>query len=481
MDRSPKTPLALLLIAALTLTATFLLTLTGPGSLTEVSVPPPTVSASSQNQTGPWYTIYFTDRTLDGFSGGPDEPLVEAIEAAQLSVDVAAYDLSLWSVRDALLHAQERGLSVRVVMDADNADREEVQQLIDAGIPVVVDTSEDGWMHDKFVILDRQGVWTGSMNFTLNDGYRNDNNLIWLGSPEVAEAYRAEFEEMFVDGLFGAESPREVGGRSFTVSGTNLEVWFSPDDGVSARIVELINSAEVSIHFLASSFAADEVGDAIRARAAAGVVGQGVFDEGQLENPGGEVARMLTEGLDVRLDANPDKLHHKVIVIDGRVVITGSYNFSMSAEERNDENVVVICSEAVAEGYLAEVERVRGEVVRGGWAGGEGVGGGGGGGCWWGGGGVGWGGGEVGGGGGEGVGCGGGERWGVRMIERGQGGGNVICGCRGDSANRVDRLGAVSMLANAPLRRCARIRDATRPCVPTAEAEGYSAAAGIRT
>ena len=361
MDRSTKTPLALLIIAALAITATFLLALTGPGSLTKISVPPPTVSASSQNQTGTWYAVFFTDRTLEGFSGGPDEPLVEAIEAAQLSVDVAAYDLSLWSVRDALLHAHERGLSVRVVMEADNAGREEVQQLIDAGIPVVMDTSEDGWMHDKFVILDRQGVWTGSMNFTLNDGYRNDNNLIWLGSAEVAEAYRAEFEEMFVDGVFGAESPREVGGRAFTVSGTNVEVWFSPDDGVSARIVELINSAEVSIHFLAFSFTSNEIADAIIARAAAGVLVQGVFDEGQLDNPGGEFAGMLTEGLDMRLDANPDKLHHKLIVIDGKIVITGSYNFSASAEERNDENVVVIFSEAVAEGYLAEVERVRGE------------------------------------------------------------------------------------------------------------------------
>ena len=88
---------------------------------------------------------------------------------------------------------------------------------------------------------------------------------------------------------------------------------------------------------------------------------QGVFDEGQLENPGGEFARMLTEGLDVRLDGNPDKLHHKVIVIDGRVVITGSYNFSVSAEERNDENVVIIFNEAVAQVYLQEVQRVVGD------------------------------------------------------------------------------------------------------------------------
>ncbi|HNB52362.1 MAG TPA: phospholipase D-like domain-containing protein [Anaerolineales bacterium] len=361
MDRSTKTPLALLLIASFSIAATYLLALNGPGSLTEISRPPTAVSPQTLNTSGVWYAVYFTDRTLERFSGGPDEPLVEAIDQAQISVEVAAYDLSLWSVRDALLHAQARGVTVRVVMEADNADREEVQQLIAAGIPVVTDTSEDGWMHDKFIILDRQGVWTGSMNYTLNDAYRNDNNLIWISSPEVAEGYLKEFEEMFTEGLFGAESPREAGGRSFSVSGTNLEVWFSPDDGVSARIVELINSAEVSIHFLAFSFTSNDIADAIITRGEAGVLVQGVFDEGQLDNPGGEFARMLTEGLDVRLDANPDKLHHKVIVIDGKIVLTGSYNFSASAEERNDENLVVIFSEEVARVYLEEVKRVVGE------------------------------------------------------------------------------------------------------------------------
>ena len=240
MDRSTKTPFALLFICALAIGATFLLSLNGPGSLTEVSSQNSlAVPTSSLNPTGSWYAIYFTDRTLERFSGGPDEPLVEAIEQAQLSVDFAAYDFSLWSVRDALLNAHERGLAVRVVIERDYADREEVQQLIGAGIPVMLDTRDDGWMHNKFVILDRQGVWTGSMNFTLNGAYRNDENLIWIGSLEVASAYLAEFEEMFEGGLFGADSPPGEG-KSFTVGNTPVEVWFSPDDGVSARIIELI-------------------------------------------------------------------------------------------------------------------------------------------------------------------------------------------------------------------------------------------------
>jgi len=363
MDRSTKTPVALLILVGLALVATYVLALTGPGSLTVVSAPPKETLVP-QPALGTWYAVFFTDRTLERFSSGPDEPLVESIEQAQLSVDVAAYELNLWSVRDALLDAHRRGLSVRVVIEADYADEEEIQQLIEAGIPVVMDDSEDGWMHNKFVIVDRLGVWTGSMNLTLNGAYRNDNNLIWIGSPDVAGAYLAEFEEMFEGGVFGDRSPREGGGRELVVNNNPLEVWFSPDDGVRARIVELITAAQESIHFLAFSFTSNDISDAIMAQAEAGLVVQGVFDEGQLDNPGGEFARMLAAGLDVSLDGNPDRMHHKVIVIDENIVITGSYNFSASAEERNDENVVILFSEEVARVYLQEFARVRGEAMR---------------------------------------------------------------------------------------------------------------------
>jgi phosphatidylserine/phosphatidylglycerophosphate/cardiolipin synthase-like enzyme len=98
-------------------------------------------------------------------TGGVDGPLVEAIEAARLSIDVAAYSLSLNSVRNALIRAHERGATVRVVMESSNLDRSDPQIMIEAGIPIVGD-NRDGLMHDKFIIIDRSEVWMGSMNFT---------------------------------------------------------------------------------------------------------------------------------------------------------------------------------------------------------------------------------------------------------------------------------------------------------------------------
>ena len=115
---------------------------------------------------GGWYEIYFTDPTAvdaSSYRGGPDLRLAEAINNARLSVDVAVYSMSLWSIRDALINAHHRGVDVRVVMESSNIDKKVPQALISAGIPVIGDEG-DGLMHDKFVIIDGFVTWTGSWN-----------------------------------------------------------------------------------------------------------------------------------------------------------------------------------------------------------------------------------------------------------------------------------------------------------------------------
>jgi hypothetical protein len=69
-----------------------------------------------------WYAVYFTQPGADFLEGGPDEALAQAIDDARLSVDVAVYDLNLATIRNALLHAAQRGVTVRMVMESDNMD-----------------------------------------------------------------------------------------------------------------------------------------------------------------------------------------------------------------------------------------------------------------------------------------------------------------------------------------------------------------------
>jgi phosphatidylserine/phosphatidylglycerophosphate/cardiolipin synthase-like enzyme len=112
---------------------------------------------------------------------------------------------------------------------------------------------------------------------------------------------------------------------------------------------------------MAYSFTSDDIGNAIIFQAQNGLIVSGVMDEGQVaSNEGTEYDLFRQAGLDVRLDGSEGMMHHKVIIIDEKIVITGSYNFTNSAETRNDENVVIIFSPEAAAQYMAEFQRVFG-------------------------------------------------------------------------------------------------------------------------
>jgi len=145
-----------------------------------------------------------------------------------------------------------------------------------------------------------------------------------------------------------------------TIDGTQLDIYFSPDDGVLKALVPLLESAQKSIFFLAYSFTSNQLGDIVREKAAAGLTIAGVMDEEQVKsNQGTEFDPFRQADLDVRIDGINGLMHHKVFIIDQKIVAFGSYNFSQSAEERNDENLIVVYNPLIAQSFVREFERVQ--------------------------------------------------------------------------------------------------------------------------
>jgi len=320
-------------------------------------------SGQSTNTPTPpdWYGLYFSAPQAPSarfYQDGPDRAVAAAVDRAHISVDMAAYDLDSVSLRSALIKAHRRGVTVRLVVESDNLGQPEFQALKTAGIPLI-DDWRPGLMHDKFLIIDRLEVWTGSLNYTSNGSYRNDNNLLRIHSASLAEAYTNEFEEMFVDRHFGELSPPDGLIPTISVEGRLLEVYFTPEDDFAARLVELIEAAHQNIYFLAYAFTADDIAAAMLESASNGVTVSGVFEASQV-NPetGSEYERLRQAGLDVRRDSSSGNMHHKVMIIDGQIVVTGSYNFSASAQNRNDENALVIHDPQIAAQFLTEFERI---------------------------------------------------------------------------------------------------------------------------
>jgi phosphatidylserine/phosphatidylglycerophosphate/cardiolipin synthase-like enzyme len=313
---------------------------------------------------GSFYEIYFTDpfdRAANMEEGGPDEFLAQAIDQARLSVDLAVYSFSLTSIRDALLRAHDRGVQVRIVMETDSLDRPVPEALMAQGLEIVGDQRE-GLMHNKFVVIDRAEVWLGSMNFTTSGAYEDNNSLVRIRSTRIAENYSLEFEEMFNDDFFGPDVVAETPNPVVTVDGTQVEVLFSPDDKPAIRIAEVLRSAESSIYFMAYSFTADDFADILLQKELGGVRVSGVMEEEQVKsNQGTEFETFSQNRLPVYIDGNLGQMHHKVFIVDEKIVIFGSYNFSASAEKRNDENVMIVFDPQFAAQFLAEFQRVLAE------------------------------------------------------------------------------------------------------------------------
>lgn len=345
----------------------------GPVETAQPSVQPPAGLPA-------WIDLYFTTpgaaRTMppSGSPGRLDERLTATLDGAQRSIDMAIYDLELDNVADALVRAHRRGVRVRLVTDTDNAKLAQVERVRKAGVPVVED-NRGPIMHHKFVVLDGEAVWTGSWNFTPKDTFQYDNNAALIRSRDLAENYTAEFEKMFTGRKFGPTKPKEVPNPTIEIGGVTVETVFEAEGNAPARIIERIRGARESITFLAFTFTHDDIGTAIEERYRAGVAVRGVNENLQSDRPEAELRRFRTAGMDkeqpagtprpackagpgVLTDGNPRLMHHKVIVIDGRTVIFGSFNFSKNAADDNDENLLIIDDPAIAAAFLDEFCRV---------------------------------------------------------------------------------------------------------------------------
>ncbi|MBC8162032.1 MAG: phospholipase [Roseiflexaceae bacterium] len=311
--------------------------------------------------------VYVTTPTLvypDRRAQRGNSPLLDAVLAdlamVRSSVDLATFDLDLPQITDALISAKQRGAEVRVIVDSENLETPEVAQetgrLEDAGIGVRFD-DRSAFMHNKFLVIDSSIAWTGSWNLTENDTFRNNNNMLRLDSREIALNYSNKFAQMFA-GAFGSKKESNSPFPEVQVGQTQAVTLFAPEDGVAQYVLERIDNAQQNIRFMAFSFTSDEIGAAMIRQREQGIPVQGVFEAQNAGGSGSEYGALLSGGVDVLEDGSCYIMHHKTIIIDDRIVITGSYNFTASAEDSNDENLLIIDDPAVAEMYIQEFNRV---------------------------------------------------------------------------------------------------------------------------
>lgn len=308
-----------------------------------------------------------------------DDTLVAYINRAELSIDLALYNTtnssSVANYAEALNEAFDRGVQVRVIYN-ENTGNTAIPNLYPE-IPRLESPPADfdnniGIMHHKFFVFDAEHsnpnkpyVWTGSTNLTTQQMRTDANNVIIIQDRGLARTYTLEFNEMWGGNSlepnldlsrFGPEKIDDTP-HHFLIGGKKVECYFSPSDNVNQRIHQAILDADESLLINTMLITRNDLTNAIIEQFENG------SDVNVIVNTVSQTSTFQTLqntlfGRIAEYSQITGMLHHKTMLanIDSpdAFVLTGSHNWSTSAETRNDENTLIIYDSDIVNQYFQE-------------------------------------------------------------------------------------------------------------------------------
>ena len=305
-----------------------------------------------------------------------DDTLIEYINRAKYSLDMTIYDFDnsgISNISTAINNAYSRGVRVRFISDGNNVATNLGVADLSPSIPQELSPTGGIYniMHNKFVIIDANSsnpmdpiVWTGATNWSFGQINSDPNNVIIVQDQSLARAYTLEFEEMWGDtgaiantanARFGAlktdNTPHE-----FMINGKRVESYFSPSDGTNAKILQTINSGDYEIEFASMIITRLDLANALASKSGNGVYVYGIVDD-QVSTTQWDVL-LASMGYQRMQDYSPSHImHNKYIIVDqgnpssDPTVLTGSHNWSNSADQKNDENTLIVHDATIANIY----------------------------------------------------------------------------------------------------------------------------------
>ncbi len=284
--------------------------------------------------------------------------LKKEIENSKQSIDFAVYGINNQpEILNALIHAQNRGVKIRWVCDFDKRNNNYYPDLDFLKNKIKSFTTDENYdksntpaiMHNKFFIFDNKKVWTGSSNITGTDLTEfNANYSILITSNKIAEQYKNEFEQMY-NGFFHTDKQKQNKDIVVPDNNTKIKVLFSPQDKIiDNEIITIIQKAKKSIYIPIFFITHKEIKDELIKAHKRGIDIKVINDATNAHSKYTIHKELRKSGIKVKTENYAGKMHMKAMFVDGRISIIGSMNFTKSANNKNDENVLIIDNEEIA-------------------------------------------------------------------------------------------------------------------------------------
>lgn len=284
--------------------------------------------------------------------------LLSEIDNSNSTIDIALYGYrEVPEITSALKRAKSRGVRIRYVCDSlyDTSrnyypDNEVIEKLASSyrSDRSSSQTLSNMLMHNKFLIFDNKTVYTGSMNLSSTGTSGFDvNSIIIIKSKEVANLYTKEFEQM-LNGKFHTEKNIFTTNRKFLLDNSEIEIYFSPKDKPTNRILELIKNAKTYIYIPTFLITHNEIATELINAHNRGVDVRIIIDANSVTTRNTKHSQLRKSGIMLKTENYAGKLHAKTMIIDDTYFVSGSMNFSNSGANKNDENLVIIKDKDIA-------------------------------------------------------------------------------------------------------------------------------------
>ncbi|MDI3256315.1 MAG: phospholipase D-like domain-containing protein [Kyrpidia sp.] len=268
------------------------------------------------------------------------EVVIHALETAKESVDVEMYELGDPGVVEKLANAAARGVRVRVIVDRTEPHSQEAAKALQGtGVEILTADVDGGIDHAKILITDG-GCLIGSVNWGPGSWSNHDFDL-WIADPRhpVCEESGAHLER-----------DREAGVTHRSEAGA----WTFSGESARALLLTLLSGARTSVHVEMFDLGDERVLQALADAAGRGVAVHILLDPRQPDRVAAQT-RLAAAGADVHLyRSHGERLHAKAAVIDARMVVLGSANWTTRAFEVNHEWLVALDAPHLARELIAD-------------------------------------------------------------------------------------------------------------------------------
>ncbi len=284
-----------------------------------------------------------------------------AIDSTNNTMDIAIYGISDDNLSQAIIRARDRGVKVRMIINQSHLFNNKVdpslQRLIDSKIDIrtLRGGGQYGIMHNKIAVFDSRILFCGSFNWTSKANSNNFENAIFSADTKYLDGYKKYFEWMWTYAKPYSQGPMpyyDVSILKFIPTDQSPSISFnsqtfpsyafSPNGGIKDIVIKAINSSKKSIKISIFSFYDTQIKDALSKARERGVKVQIVGDRVQ-GSQSDVIKTLFNEGFDLKWSGgyNGGVMHNKFGIFDDRLLISGSFNYSISAEKYNFENIFV--------------------------------------------------------------------------------------------------------------------------------------------